>query len=68
MRPTVFKRTRELTFYRGLVILGPGAAALSPSALEAADDLYSKGIPTIAVARPVTGTGVPDIVQGSVYV
>ncbi|KAI6084882.1 Asparaginase/glutaminase [Hypoxylon rubiginosum] len=45
---------------KGLVILGPGAAAVSPSALAAAKDLYSQGIPTIAVARPVTGTGVPD--------
>ncbi|KAI1378037.1 Asparaginase/glutaminase [Hypoxylon crocopeplum] len=46
---------------KGLVILGPGAAAVSPSALAAAEDLYSQGIPTIAVARPVTGTGMPNI-------
>ncbi|KAL2844866.1 Asparaginase/glutaminase [Aspergillus pseudodeflectus] len=46
---------------KGLVILGPGAAALSPSAKEAAADLFAQGIPTVAVARPVTGTGVPDL-------
>ncbi|KAI1263923.1 Asparaginase/glutaminase [Xylariaceae sp. FL1019] len=51
---------------KGLVVLGPGAAQLSPSAQAAADDLFSMGIPTIAVARPVTGTGVPDPFPGSV--
>ncbi|KXH49407.1 L-asparaginase [Colletotrichum nymphaeae SA-01] len=46
---------------KGLVILGPGAAAVSPSARAAAADLLEqRGIPTIAVARPVTGTGVPS--------
>jgi L-asparaginase len=53
---------------RGLVILGPGAAALSPSANEAAADLFAQGIPTVAVARPVTGTGVPDLYPEAVYV
>ncbi|KAK1701527.1 Asparaginase/glutaminase [Colletotrichum godetiae] len=50
---------------KGLVILGPGAAAVSPSARAAAADLLEqRGIPTIAVARPVTGTGVPSPVPG----
>ncbi|KAL4876110.1 Asparaginase/glutaminase [Aspergillus karnatakaensis] len=51
---------------KGLVIFGPGAAALSPSANEAAEDLFAKGIPTVAVARPVTGTGVPDLYPNAV--
>ncbi|KAI0148417.1 Asparaginase/glutaminase [Xylariaceae sp. FL1272] len=51
---------------KGLVILGPGAAQLSPSAQAAAEDLFSVGIPTIAVARPVTGTGVPDVFPESI--
>ncbi len=41
--------------------MGSGAAQLSPSAKVAAADLFSKGIPTVAVARPVTGTGVPAV-------
>ncbi|KXH35129.1 L-asparaginase [Colletotrichum simmondsii] len=50
---------------KGLVILGPGAAAVSPSARAAAADLLEqRGIPTIAVARPVTGTGVPSPFAG----
>jgi L-asparaginase len=52
---------------KGLVVLGPGAAQLSPSARAAAVDLYAKGIPTIAVARPVTGTGVPGPYPGPVF-
>ncbi|KAI0022811.1 Asparaginase/glutaminase [Xylariomycetidae sp. FL0641] len=51
---------------RGLVILGPGAAQLSPGAQEAADALYAQGVPTVAVARPVTGTGVPDPIPGTI--
>ncbi|TPX17812.1 uncharacterized protein E0L32_002913 [Thyridium curvatum] len=51
---------------KGLVILGPGAAQLSPAANKAADELYKKGIPTIAVPRPVTGSGMPDPYPGSV--
>ncbi|KAL3477341.1 Asparaginase/glutaminase [Aspergillus californicus] len=51
---------------KGLVIMGAGAAALSPDANDAADDLFKKGIPTVAVPRPVTGTGVPDLYPGSV--
>lgn len=51
---------------RGLVIMGAGAAQLSPSASAAAADLFSKGIPTVAVARPVTGTGVPSLYPGPV--
>ncbi|KAL4951560.1 Asparaginase/glutaminase [Aspergillus filifer] len=38
-----------------------------PSALEAAEDLFAKGIPTVAVPRPVTGTGVPDLYPGAVF-
>jgi len=52
---------------KGLVILGPGAAALAPNAIAAATDLFSKGIPTIAVARPVTGSGMPDIYPGPIF-
>lgn len=46
--------------------MGAGAASLSPNAQEAAEDLFNKGIPTVAVARPVTGTGVPSIYPESV--
>ncbi|KAI1247360.1 hypothetical protein MGN70_011249 [Eutypa lata] len=52
---------------KGLVIMGAGAAQLSPSASAAAADLFSKGIPTVAVARPVTGTGVPSLYPGPVF-
>ncbi|KAF5011887.1 hypothetical protein FDECE_2020 [Fusarium decemcellulare] len=52
---------------KGLIVMGPGAASLSPSARVAAEELFGKGIPTIAVARPVTGTGVPSITPGSVF-
>lgn len=51
---------------RGLVILGPGAAQLTREAREAAADLYARGIPTVVVPRPVTGTGVPDRLPGPV--
>ncbi|KAI1741758.1 Asparaginase/glutaminase [Xylaria scruposa] len=44
---------------KGLVVMGPGAAQLSPSAQDAAADLYNRGIPTVAVQRTVTGTGIP---------
>lgn len=51
------------------MILGPGAAAVSPSARAAAAELLEqRGIPTIAVARPVTGTGVPSPFPGPLYV
>ncbi|KAF4974024.1 hypothetical protein FZEAL_9044 [Fusarium zealandicum] len=52
---------------KGLVVMGPGAASLSPSAREAAADLFDAGIPTIAVARPVTGTGVPSMMPGPIF-
>ncbi|KAI1500869.1 Asparaginase/glutaminase [Biscogniauxia marginata] len=53
---------------KGLVILGPGAASLSPSAEAAATDLLQKGIPIITVARPVSGTGVPNpFPEGLIY-
>ncbi|KAI0864575.1 Asparaginase/glutaminase [Xylaria cubensis] len=44
---------------KGLVVMGPGAAQLSPSAQDAAAGLYNRGIPTVAVQRTVTGTGIP---------
>ena len=69
--PCLHKGLQELgtnLLFRGLVIMGPGAAQLSPSAQEAADDLFGKGIPTVAVARPATGTGVPSLYPDSVYV
>ncbi|KAI8267301.1 hypothetical protein K4K58_008199 [Colletotrichum sp. SAR11_239] len=50
---------------KGLVILGPGAASVSPSARAAAADLFEQGIPTVAVARPVTGSGVPSPIPGA---
>lgn len=53
---------------RGLVVMGPGAASLSPDARVAAAELFEKGIPTVAVARPATGTGMPPITPGPVYV
>lgn len=48
--------------------MGPGAASLSPGAREAAVELSKKGIPIVAVARPATGTGVPSVNPGPVYV
>ncbi|KAH8896536.1 Asparaginase/glutaminase [Thozetella sp. PMI_491] len=51
---------------KGLVLLGPGAAAISPSAQTAIIDLYGKGIPTIVTARPVTGAGMPNIYPGPI--
>ncbi|KZL82267.1 l-asparaginase protein [Colletotrichum incanum] len=50
---------------KGLVILGPGAASLSPSAAAAAADLFEKGVPTIAAPRPATGAGIPHPATGS---
>ncbi|KPM37600.1 hypothetical protein AK830_g8959 [Neonectria ditissima] len=52
---------------KGLVLLGPGAAQVSPSAAAAAADLFAKGIPIVAVARPVTGTGVPGRFPGAIF-
>lgn len=52
---------------KGLVVMGPGAAQLSPSGRAAAADLYTKGIPTVAVARPVSGTGAPGPYPGPVF-
>nr|XP_036588812.1 L-asparaginase [Colletotrichum truncatum]KAF6800454.1 L-asparaginase [Colletotrichum truncatum] len=50
---------------KGLVIMGPGAASVSPSARAAAADLLQRqGIPTVSVARPVTGSGVPSPISG----
>lgn len=56
---------RSTYICRGLVIMGSGAAQLSPSAITAAADLFKKGIPTVAVARPVTGTGSPAVTPGA---
>ncbi|ORY01113.1 Asparaginase/glutaminase [Clohesyomyces aquaticus] len=52
---------------KGLVILGPGAAQLSPNAQAAAKELFARGVPTIAVARPVSGTGVPGPYPGPIF-
>ncbi|KAH6893538.1 Asparaginase/glutaminase [Thelonectria olida] len=52
---------------KGLVVLGPGAAQLSPSAQAAAAELFESGIPVVAVARPATGTGVPGRFPGSIF-
>ena len=51
---------------RGLVIMGAGAAQLRPSTQAVAAELFSKGIPVVAVARPASGTGVPKPQPGSV--
>lgn len=46
--------------------MGPGAAQLSPDAREAATYLFEEqGIPTVAVPRPVTGSGMPSIQPGA---
>lgn len=52
---------------KGLVIFGPGAGSLSPSARSAATELFAQGIPTVVVARPVTGAAPPGIEKGSVF-
>ena len=59
---------QHLTVPRGLVVMGPGAGTISPGTAEAAEELYKAGIPTVVVARPVTGTGAPNIFPGSLYV
>lgn len=46
--------------------MGSGAASLSPSAREAAAELYKQGIPVVTVTRSVTGTGMPGIEKGPV--
>lgn len=48
--------------------MGPGAASISPSTREAAEALHEEGIPTVLVARPATGSGMPEAVPGSLYV
>ncbi|PVH80050.1 Asparaginase/glutaminase [Cadophora sp. DSE1049] len=52
---------------KGLVIMGAGAAQLRPSTQAVAAELFSKGIPVVAVARPASGTGVPKPQPGSVF-
>lgn len=52
---------------KGLVVFGPGAGSLSPSARAAATELYAQGIPTVVVARPVTGAAPPGIEKGPVF-
>lgn len=44
--------------------MGPGAASVSPSTKIAAEELYKAGIPTVVVARPVTGSGMPAVFPG----
>ncbi|KAI9372866.1 Asparaginase/glutaminase [Aspergillus egyptiacus] len=51
---------------KGLVVMAPGAASLSPDARDAAEELYAKGIPTVAVQRMIMGTGAPDLYPESV--
>ncbi|KAH8173125.1 L-asparaginase 2-2 [Sarocladium implicatum] len=51
---------------KGLVFMGSGAASLSPDARIVADEFYAEGIPTVAVARMGSGTGVPNATPGSV--
>jgi len=51
---------------RGLIIMGAGAAQLRPSTQAVAAELFRKGIPVVAVARPASGTGVPRPQSGSV--
>lgn len=46
--------------------MGPGAASISSSTREAADELYKQAIPIVLVARPATGSGVPEAVPGNV--
>ncbi|KAK4683238.1 hypothetical protein QC764_123350 [Podospora pseudoanserina] len=52
---------------KGIVHMGSGAASLSPSAREAAAELYKQGIPVVTVTRSVTGTGMPGIEKGPVF-
>ena len=58
----------ELTHLRGLVVMGPGAASISPSTRAAAAELFEQGVPTVITARPLTGAGVPSPNPSSVYV
>lgn len=51
---------------KGLVIMGAGAASLSPDAATNAAILAKQGIPVVAAPRPVTGAGPPAIYQGDV--
>ncbi|KAL5322799.1 hypothetical protein ACEPPN_010776 [Leptodophora sp. 'Broadleaf-Isolate-01'] len=53
---------------KGLILMGAGAAQLRPSTQAVAAELFSKGIPVVAVARPASGTGVPRPSIGSVYI
>lgn len=46
--------------------MGSGAASLSPDARIVAEEFYEQGIPTIAVGRMGSGTGVPNASPGSV--
>ncbi|KAK0668679.1 putative L-asparaginase [Cercophora samala] len=52
---------------KGIVHMGSGAASLSPSAREAAAELFKQGIPVVTVTRSVTGTGMPGIEKGPVF-
>ncbi|WVQ82532.1 hypothetical protein IAT38_004661 [Cryptococcus sp. DSM 104549] len=50
---------------KGIVIMGAGAGQLSSSAVAAAAELKTKGIPVVASLRPVTGASVPKPYVGS---
>ncbi|SPO06972.1 related to ASP3-1 - L-asparaginase II [Cephalotrichum gorgonifer] len=52
---------------KGIVVMGPGAASISPSTKEAGEALFKAGIPTVLVARPVTGTGMPPTYPGPLF-
>ncbi|RAH75037.1 asparaginase [Aspergillus aculeatinus CBS 121060] len=45
---------------KGIVIMGVGPGGLSTAATEAANDLYAKGVVTVASLRPFFGAVVPN--------
>ncbi|KAK3314399.1 Asparaginase/glutaminase [Apodospora peruviana] len=51
---------------KGIIHMGSGAASLSPSAREAAAQLYEQGVPVVTVPRSVTGTGMPSVYPGPI--
>jgi L-asparaginase len=54
--------------FRGIVIMGVGPGALSTAATNAAADLYSRGIITVASFRPFFGATVPSAQPLNMYV
>lgn len=45
---------------RGIVIMGVGPGALSTAAINAANDLFERGVITVASFRPFFGATVPS--------